>query len=132
MKNWLIIPILALSVFLGGVFYLSAAETRSLGKNDNGKEIQVKLGDILELALEAQGGTGYTWEFDRFDVTHLELMQSVTKSLAEDSRVGGPVLQVWQIRARKEGGTQLNLDYFRPWEGRAKAEKHYRVTINVQ
>jgi inhibitor of cysteine peptidase len=99
---------------------------------DNGKEIQVKTGEVIELSLEEQAGTGYTWEFHRLNEKHFQVVRAETRQLADPPRVGGPVLRVWRLQTKAPGLSRLSLDYLRPWEGRAKAVKHFEVKVHIQ
>jgi predicted secreted protein len=99
---------------------------------DNGKAIRVHAGEVIELALEEQAGTGYTWEFDKLDEKHFQVVQTETKSLAAQPLVGGPVLKVWRLKTKAPGEAKLSLDYLRPWEGRAKAVKHFEVKVHIR
>jgi predicted secreted protein len=103
-----------------------------LKMSDNCKEIRVQAGEVIELALEEQGGTGYTWEFDRLDKKHFQVMRTETRPLAAPPLVGGPVLKVWQLQTKTPGKAKLSLDYLRPWEGRAKAVKHFEVEVHIR
>lgn len=100
--------------------------------HDNGKEIRVHTGEVIELALKEQAGTGYTWEFDRLDKNHFQVVRTETKRLAPQPPVGGPVLKVWQLRTKAPGEAKLRLDYLRPWEGRAKAVEHFEVMVHIR
>jgi predicted secreted protein len=101
-----------------------------LRMQDNGKEIRVKAGEVIELALELQGGTGYLWQFQQFDEKHFQVVHTETKPLAD--RVGGPMLQVWRLKTLTPGHAKLTLDYLRPWEGLAKATQHFQVQVRIQ
>jgi predicted secreted protein len=98
-------------VFVAG---LARAEVTVMRPHDNGKEIRVQAGEVIELALEMQAGTGYLWEFQRLDGKHFELVQSETKPLADQPRVRGPMLQVWRLKTKAPGEVKLSLDYLRP------------------
>jgi predicted secreted protein len=130
-KNLLIAMSSLLLIFLVGVTLAAASEaTTTLTEKDNGKEIQVKVGTIIELSLEELGSAGYTWEFDQLDEKHFELLKTETRPLS--NLPGSPVLGIWQLKAKNAGESQLALDYFRSWEGRAKAVKHFLVKVNIQ
>ncbi len=103
-----------------------------LGLPDNGKVILVKAGEIIDLALKEQAGTGYIWEFHRLDEKHFQVVHTETKSLSDQNRVGGPRLQVWRLKTIEPGDATLSLDYLRPWEGRTKAVKHFEVRVCIQ
>jgi inhibitor of cysteine peptidase len=118
-----------------GIFLITAgagAEVTVLRLSDSGKEIQVRVGALIELALEEQGGTGFIWEFDRCDGKRIEVVHTETRLLADQTLVGGPVLRIWKLKTKTPGITRLSLDYLRPWEGRAKAVKHFEVNVRIQ
>jgi predicted secreted protein len=129
MKKLAILALALLGVLL--VAGLAAAAVTVLRMQDNGREIQVKSGDFIELALEMQTGTGYIWEFQRLGEKHFQVVHTGTKSLAKRNRMGGPMLQVWRLKALEPGDAALSLDYLRPWEGRAKAVNHFAVTVRI-
>ena len=132
MKNLLIATSAFLLILLGAVTLAAAAEVTALQAKDDGREIQVKVGAIIELSLEETAGTGYSWAFDRLDEQHFELLKTETRSPAEKHLVGGPVLKTWRLKAKSAGKSQLTLNYFRPWEGQAKAAKHFQVKVSIR
>ncbi len=131
MKNLLIAAFLSLLFLVGVVVLAGAAEVTALQAQDNGREIRVQAGAIIELSLETQGGTGYTWEFDCLDEEHFELLKTETKLLGDQRLVGGPVLMTWRLKTKKPGESRLALDYFRPWEPRSTAIKHFQVQVRI-
>jgi predicted secreted protein len=129
-KNLLIAISSFLLIFLGGVTLAAASEVTALQAKDNGREILVKVGTIIELSLEKQGGTGYTWESDQLDKKRFQLMKTETRPLSD--KIGAPVLMTWWLKVKNAGESQLAMEYFRPWEGKCKAVEHFRVKVNIQ
>jgi predicted secreted protein len=119
-----------LLIFLVGVTLATASEVTGLQAKDNGQEIQVNVGTIIELSLEKQGGTGYTWELDQLDKKHFQLVKTETRPLSD--KIGAPVLMTWWLKVKNAGESQLAMEYFRPWEGKCKAVEHFRVKVNIQ
>jgi len=101
-----------------------------LQKQDNGKEIKLKAGQVVQVQLAGVGGTGYWWYVQDLDVRHLELLAEKTKP-ASDGRVGGPVLGLWTFQAKEPGTTEIKMDYYRKWEGVGKAIEKFRVKITI-
>ena len=132
MKNLLITLPFLLIIILGVVSLMAANGVMVLQGKDSGKEILVKPGAMIQLSLEEQGGSGYVWEFDQLDEQHFEVVKTETNPLAEKNRVGGLILKTWRLKAKKTGETKLSLDYFRLWEGRAKAVNHFSVKVRIQ
>jgi len=102
-----------------------------LQKQDSGKEITVKVGQDVQIELEGLGGTGYWWYVENFDAQRMELLSEKTKSVS-DGRAGRPVLGLWTFRAKNPGTVEIQLDYYRIWEGSAKAIDHFQVRIKVE
>ena len=130
-KTLLIAMSFFLLIFLGGVPLTSASGAQVVTEKDNGQEIQVKVGTTIELSLEELGSAGYSWKFDHLDKNYFDLLKTETKPVGNQP-IGAPVLMTWWLKTKKVGESQLALDYFRSWEGRAKAVKHFRVKVNIQ
>ncbi len=102
-----------------------------LRKQDNGTEVKVKSGQSIQIELEAMGGTGYWWYMRSTDARYLELLGEKTVT-QEKGRVGGQVLAVWTFQAKRPGITEVQMNYYRSWEGVEKAIDEFRVTITVE
>ena len=102
-----------------------------LQKQDNGKEVCIKGGQVFQIQLEGMGGTGYWWYVQPPDVRHVELLSEKTR-VVSDGRMGGPVLGLWTFRAKESGTTEIKMDYYRSWEGSAKAADHFQVRIKIE
>lgn len=57
-------------------------KTLVIKEQDNGKEIRIKPGDILQIELEETGSAGYGWYFDRLDTAHFALLSEETKAIS--------------------------------------------------
>lgn len=131
--------LLTLLIFLGGRTELGGMAGVGMAnepdvilkKQDSGKEITVKVGQVIQVQLEAIGGTGYWWYVEKLDPRYLELLSEKTR-VASDGRLGGPVLGLWTFRAREPGTAEITLDYYRTWEGVAKALDHFGVRVQIQ
>jgi predicted secreted protein len=102
-----------------------------LQKQDSGKEITVKAGQDIQIQLEGLGGTGYWWYVENLDARRMELLSEKTKSVS-DGRVGGPVLGLWTFRAKEPGTVEIKMDYYRIWEGSAKAIDHFQIKMKIE
>jgi predicted secreted protein len=38
----------------------------------------------------------------------------------------------WWLKVKNAGESQLAMEYFRPWEGKGKAVKHFLVKVSIQ
>jgi predicted secreted protein len=111
---------------------LVAAEAAiTLTKAQSGQTIALKVGDIVQIELTTSGGTGYSWMVTTPSAPCLKLMSQATRAVGE-TRPGSPVMQVWRFQAQQAGETEINLAYYRPWEGVGKAADHFRIKIRIQ
>ena len=131
--------LLALFITLGGPAEIRGMAGASmenepdviLQKQDSGKEITLKAGQVVQVQLEGMGGTGYWWYVQNLDARHWEFLSEKTRP-PSDGRVGGAVLGLWTFRAKEPGTTEIKMDYYRTWEGVARASEHFRVKIRIQ
>ena len=121
------------TMFLANPLTCSASEGNEvrLSKQDNGKEITVKVGDIIRLELERFGSTGYEWHLDKSFKAKIELTREETKGISGKGLVGTPVLRSWKLRAVKKGETNLTLHLYRDWEGLEKAVESFSIKIKI-
>jgi predicted secreted protein len=125
--TWLLLTCFMLSPSL----LLAADATITVTKEQGGREIALKVGDILRIELPGKGGTGYSWFAEANGAPYLKLMDQTTRQLKE-GRVGGPVMQVWRFKAAQPGATEIKLDYYRPWEGAGKAVDQVIFKLRIE
>ena len=41
-------------------------------------------------------------------------------------------MQVWRFKAERPGACEINMAYFRPWEGVGKAVDHFRLKLRIE
>jgi predicted secreted protein len=109
---------------------------------DNDTRINVKLSQVLLIVLEAQPGTGYTWQAARtgkllgtIEKLNAREIQELMKdgSLASESNQGvpgSPEEQVFRLTPIARGVAMLELRYVRVWEPE-KAARTFRLTLQV-
>ncbi len=101
-----------------------------LSKQDSGKQIDVKVGEVVQVELEAMGTAGYQWFVESLDQEILRLVSEETKVL-HPGRLGAPVLMVWKFEVLKEGTTEIKMNHYRSWEGKEHSTDHFSVRINI-
>jgi predicted secreted protein len=98
---------------------------------DNGTEITVRNNDIFEVELESHGATGFIWGFEGLNPEYLEVLKEETKNESATGMTGGNVVHIWTIRAKNPGTTEINMHYYRPWEGKEKAADSFIVKLRI-
>jgi predicted secreted protein len=104
---------------------------RIITEEDNGREIEVFVGDIIRVDLRFHGGSGYSWYPDLPDSDSLQLIDSRGIDLSEPGMVGGPSMGMWYFKVLKPGNTLLSMLHYRVWEGPATATKTFNVKLQV-
>lgn len=103
-----------------------------LHKEDGGREVQVKSGDVIQVELQGAGGTGYWWYVSGLDAAHTELVSEETKAPSDKKLLGGPVKGIWRFKAKEPGRTELIMKYYRVWEGPGTAVDQFSVILNIR
>jgi len=106
------------------------AASTSLTGSDNGKTIQAHVGDEINIALDANPTTGYGWSVEKSDGTLLTLKQS--NFSASSSAVGSGGTQTLTFVAESAGTANLQLKYWRSFEGDKSIVRRFAVTIQIQ
>jgi predicted secreted protein len=125
--TWLLITWLMLSQST----LLAADATITITKGEGGREVALKVGNILRIELPGRGGTGYSWFAEDTFAPYLKLVDQATQKVGE-RRLGSPVIQVWRFRAEKPGATEIKMAYYRPWEGVGQAKDRFRIKIRIE
>ncbi len=110
---------------------MAAEATITVTKEQSGREIALKVGNILQIKLPGRGGTGYSWLVEANGAPYLKLMDQSTEKGGE-RRLGGPVIQVWRFKAEQPGATEIKVAYYRSWEGVGEAVDHFRVKLHIE
>jgi predicted secreted protein len=82
---------------------------------DSGKTINLNMDDPFEVALRANGSTGYEWIIMPYDETVLQQVGDPT-FVADDDRIGSGGMQTFHFKTIGEGATTLTMVYKRKWE----------------
>ena len=98
---------------------------------DHGKTIQAHTGDQITICLDENPTTGYLWAIDHTDTTILT-QQSSDYTPTPGGGVGSGGTRVFVFHAKNTGTVQLQLKYWRSFEGNSSIIKHFNVTIQVQ
>ena len=105
---------------------LATGHTLSLGPQDNGRQVNLRLGDQLRLVLPGNAGTGYRWVIERIDRRQLQLLGAELWSdpgprVGAGRRpglVGGPQQTSFLFKVIGPGAADLQVRY---WPGPARA-----------
>ncbi len=107
-----------------------AQAVTTLAEPDNGKTVELRVGDTFALHLYENGATGYRWSFDDLDKKVITVNEE--GFIGRSEAVGGGGHMQWTLAARASGTTQLKLKRWRQWEGDASIQERFAVTLIVR
>jgi inhibitor of cysteine peptidase len=110
---------------------IAFAATKVVTDADKGREIDLKIGDSLELRLPSNPSTGYMWYLQAKSTTLLKLThQSQTE--ATEPGVGRPVVQVFKFEPKRPGQGVLLMHYVRSWEPPTPDDEQFDLRVTVE
>ncbi len=120
--------VITLGVFT--FFLTSCTGTTSLSASDNGKTITVHVGDEIDIALDSNPTTGFDWAIDKSNDALLTLKQKDYQ--ASSNAIGSGGTDTFKFVAKSAGTVNLQLKYWRSFEGDRSIVHRYAVTIQIQ
>ncbi len=126
-RGWLVFGI-SMSILI--LLLAGCAASTLLTGSDSGKTIQAHVGDEINIALDANPSTGYGWSVEKSSGTLLTLKQS--NYSASSSAIGSGGTQTLTFVAKSVGTANLQLKYWRRFEGDKSITRLFAVTIQIQ
>ena len=109
----------------------SFAATKVVTDDDKGSDVQIKLGDTLEVRLASNPSTGYMWYVHPKSTALLKLTGQTQTDAAEPG-VGRPIVQVFTFQPKRAGDGILLLRYVRSWEKPALGEEQFMLHVVIE
>jgi inhibitor of cysteine peptidase len=129
------LPMILLVVLLLGLmtaaYFGRDRSVIKLEETDSGKTIELSMGDHIEVALEGNPTTGYTWEV----VSGQELLEQVSEAefvAASQQMVGAGGQMRFEFKAIAPGTAVLQLVYLRPFERDVEPLQTFSIRLNVK
>jgi len=101
----------------------------TLTEADNGKDIDVHVGDTIVLRLAENPTTGFRWAFDDLDTAAVSAKDGDHSQSSEAVGSGGET--TWTLTPTAAGATPVKLKLWRHWEGDSSIRKRFAVTLKV-
>lgn len=123
------------NVFTGGNSMTQAAPgdvDKTLTEKDNGSKVMLKQGDVLDITLNSNPTTGYSWKVSQNDPKILLPLGEPQFSLGSKAPMpGAGGTQTFQFKALAKGQTTLTLVYVRPWETNVTPTPNDTFSVSV-
>ena len=96
---------------------------------DNGRTVELHVGDEVALRLPENATTGYRWAIDSPDANLVDIKEGEYVSTSE--KMGGGGEAQWLIKAKTPGATSIKLKRWRQWEGESSVVERYEITLGI-
>ena len=112
----------------------TASRTYEMTRDDNGKTLKVKVGDIIQVKLKSNRTTGYSWALT--GKTDAKILKSGEVEYKVDEHPAGMVgvggNDFCTFTALAPGKTDISLGYARPWEKDKEPAQAFKLTVEVE
>jgi inhibitor of cysteine peptidase len=112
----------------------SGGAATQLTEKDSGKTLILKVGDTLDVTLDANATTGFQWEMSEGDATVVKLLGEPVYAPTPTSTqiLGSGGQTTFHFEASKAGTTTVKLIYHRTFEKDVPPEKTFTVEVTVK
>jgi len=130
-KSLSIGAIIVLSAFLVLAAGCSSSKEIKLGADDDGKSVELKVGQELLVSLESNPTTGYAWEA-------VDLEGGVLRQVGDwdfepqSEAMGSGGVQTIRLKASETGSMELKLVHHRSWEKDVEPLGTFSIQVTVK
>jgi inhibitor of cysteine peptidase len=131
LKRIIIISLILLILVLSLSSCLVTGKT--LTEKNNGDRLNLKINDTVEIKLESNPTTGYSWFLnDNVDETVVSITSpEFMESKKDEELVGAGGYEIFTIKAISKGKTDIILNYERSWEEGIEPLETFEITISI-
>jgi len=105
--------------------------TTQLTQSDSGKTLALNKGDVLQVTLDCNPSTGYSWQV--MQINDAVLVQAGEAEYQPGGDMpGAPGTCVFRFNAISAGTSTLKLGYKQWWDAQMAPDPVFEVTVNVQ
>ena len=110
-----------------------SATRKTLTEKNNGDILSLKINDTVEIRLESNPTTGYSWILsDKVDNTIVSITgPEFIQSKEDKEMVGAGGYEIFSLRAISKGKTSIILNYERSWEDEVEPLETFEIIILV-
>jgi len=105
-------------------------QAATLLEDDDGKTIELKPGQQIEIDLHENASTGYRWTLETSDVRVIAVQPGEFAAKADLVGAGGRTR--WTVKAVAAGTAEIRGKRWRQWEGETSVKERYLVTVQVR
>ena len=90
----------------------------------NNSTVIIQCGDDIQLELQENNTTGYSWHFDELNYEIVSERQERKSDL-----IGSPATHIWILRPKSLAKSDIRMSYYRTWEGKRSDTLQFKVKI---
>jgi inhibitor of cysteine peptidase len=109
---------------------VEAGAMQTLTEADDGRTIDLTVGDDVRVTLPENATTGYRWEIDRLNAGVVASAGSEPNYPGGAVGAGGKV--TFAFKAEKAGSSEVALKYWRHFEGDSSIVRRFRISLVVK
>jgi inhibitor of cysteine peptidase len=132
-SSWLVAAVLATLLSVSVSLVISSPKevkvSTVLTAADNGRTVELRVGDELALRLPENATTGYRWAIDAAEANLVDIKEGQYVSTSENMGGGGEAQ--WSMKAKAPGATSIKLKRWRQWEGDSSVVERYEITLRI-
>ncbi len=102
--------------------------TVTLTAADDGRTVDVVVGDVIILWLAENPTTGYRWSLESVEQPAVE-MEDDAFVLDSDPQMGSGGMRQFRFGAKAAGTTPVNLKHWREWSGEGSVTDRFAVRV---
>jgi inhibitor of cysteine peptidase len=99
-------------------------------QKDNGKTIDLSVGQDFLIQLDENPTTGYRWEVREIDTDLIDRTED-QYSQNLDSETGGGGVRIFKFTTKKTGQDRIQLKHWRTWEGEKSSIGCFTIQLRV-
>ena len=102
----------------------------ALTEADNGRTVDLRVGETVDITLPENATSGYRWAIDRLDAGIAEANEA--KPHYRSGQVGSAGQVTFALKSTGPGSGEVLLKYWRHFEGDASVTKRFRIRLNAR
>ncbi|MDQ3681308.1 MAG: protease inhibitor I42 family protein [Actinomycetota bacterium] len=103
--------------------------TQTLSAADNGKTVNVGVGDVIVIRLPENPTTGYRWFLERVDEPLLET-EDDSFSLDPNPQIGSGGTRELRFRSKAPGRGAIALKHWQEWSGEQSVTERFALQVH--
>ena len=100
-----------------------------IDESQNGRDIELRLGETVAVRLSENPTAGFRWKLDSSGAPVCTLVENDYQPSASAPGAGG--IHRWQFQAAQVGEGRIELSSRRSWEGQGQAARTFTLRIRV-